>query len=142
MASVRDLVTVNLVAQYVGETVRSGRRGGGSVVVNLCFDPQEPLEIVAVFDPYGDTAEWTLSRELLIEGMTAPAGHGDVAIHRAGVVVYLRLYSPDGVAVVTLPAGTVQRFISRTLRTVPRSREQALVDADVDAALTRILEES
>ncbi|MFI6513311.1 SsgA family sporulation/cell division regulator [Streptosporangium sp. NPDC050855] len=117
--------------------------------------PKTPLSAVLTYsssDPYAVallftqgrtvTAEYVFARDLLAEGLRAPAGQGDVLVapHEELGDIYL--------AITLTPASgypfllyavreLVVDFIDQTFRLVPHGREQV----DVDAAIATILGE-
>ncbi|MEU9980079.1 SsgA family sporulation/cell division regulator [Streptomyces sp. NPDC050856] len=70
---------------------------------------------------------WTFARELLVEGVFRPCGHGDVRVWpstRDGRgVVLMALSSPDGDALLEAPAEQVSAWLERTLRAVAPGAE-------------------
>ncbi|MFF0788126.1 SsgA family sporulation/cell division regulator [Streptomyces spiralis] len=70
---------------------------------------------------------WTFARELFVEGVFRPCGHGDVRVWpsksdgRSVVLVTLR--SPGGEALLEAPAAQVSAWLERTLRVVPPGNE-------------------
>ncbi|MFF7206199.1 SsgA family sporulation/cell division regulator [Streptomyces sp. NPDC008141] len=96
-----------------------------------------PQPIPAVFlyrsdDPYavriafgkrvGTQVEWVFARELLIEGLRCTAGAGDVRVYRQPAPpggeeadrVHISLSSPEGRAVLSMPAGDLETFLAAT----------------------------
>jgi hypothetical protein len=85
---------------------------------------------------------WVVGRELLLQGLTDPAGEGDVQLFpsvdedgRAAVVI--ELCSPDGRLVLQLRTSDLYRFLSRTLAVVPLGTEAIDLDDLVDALVGR-----
>ncbi|WP_407565158.1 SsgA family sporulation/cell division regulator [Streptomyces sp. 184] len=70
---------------------------------------------------------WSFARELLVEGVFRPCGHGDVRVwptkSGAGSVICLALTSSDGDALIEAPAAVVSTWLERTLRAVPPGAE-------------------
>lgn len=77
---------------------------------------------------------WTFARELLMEGVFRPAGHGDVRVwpSRAGArgMLCIALNSPDGHALLEAPTTAVTDWLDRTLRAVPPGTEQDALGLD------------
>ncbi|MEU7023439.1 SsgA family sporulation/cell division regulator [Streptomyces sp. NPDC046203] len=71
--------------------------------------------------------DWTFARELLVEGVFRPCGHGDVRIWPTKVdgrnVILMALSSPDGDALLEAPSAQVSAWLERTLRAVPPGTE-------------------
>ncbi|MFW6693481.1 SsgA family sporulation/cell division regulator [Streptomyces sp. MAR4 CNX-425] len=77
---------------------------------------------------------WSFARELLVEGVFRPCGHGDVRVwptkSSAGSVICLALTSSDGDALIEAPAAAVSGWLERTLRAVPPGSEPAQLGMD------------
>lgn len=77
---------------------------------------------------------WTFARELLVEGVFRPSGHGDVRVWPTKVagrsVVLMALSSPDGDALLEAPAAQVSAWLERTLRAVPPGSEAERLGID------------
>ncbi|MGX1546331.1 SsgA family sporulation/cell division regulator [Streptomyces adustus] len=70
---------------------------------------------------------WTFARELLVEGVFRPCGHGDVRVWPTKVegrgVVLIALSAPEGDALLEAPTAQVSAWLERTLRLVPPGTE-------------------
>ena len=77
---------------------------------------------------------WTFARELLVEGVFRPCGHGDVRIWPTKVddrsVICMALSSPDGDALLEAPSAAVPAWLERTLRVVPPGTESDQLGID------------
>ncbi|MES9519853.1 SsgA family sporulation/cell division regulator [Streptomyces capoamus] len=124
--------------------------------LRLILSPERSIPVPARLgyrsdDPYAvhiafhiDSAHpvtWTFARELLVEGVFRPCGHGDVRVWPTkadgrGVVV-MALGSPDGDALLEAPAAQLSAWLERTLRTVPRGAETGRLG--IDDALDHLL---
>ncbi|MGD6745184.1 SsgA family sporulation/cell division regulator [Streptomyces sp. BH106] len=84
---------------------------------------------------------WTFARELLVEGVFRPCGHGDVRVWPTKVegrsVVLVALSSPDGDALLEMPTAQVSAWLERTLRAVPPGTETEQLG--IDDALAELL---
>jgi hypothetical protein len=107
------------------------------VPATFAYDAGDPWAVRIVFPGgRGDTATpvcWVVARDLLLRGMTDPAGEGDVQVFpsidedgRAAVVI--ELCSPDGRLVLQLPTTELHQFLSRTLAVVPLGAESIDLD--------------
>ena len=123
--------------------------------LSLVVPGDEPLPVDAtleydVTDPYAvhlliaageGTVRWSFSRELLTEGVKAPAGEGDVRIipvgGRAERRVRVVLTSPDGAATLEAPLAEMVEFLTATYEAVPSGSESDLLD--VDALVAQLL---
>jgi hypothetical protein len=86
--------------------------------------------------------EWFMGRELLQAGLEDVAGIGDVCVHpgvdeHGRAVVHLELSSPDGAAVLMMPARELEQFLADSYRSVPAGAEIDFLD--IDAALVDLL---
>ncbi|RII19776.1 Sporulation and cell division protein [Streptomyces sp. YIM 130001] len=117
--------------------------------LNLVLSPERSIPVPARLlyradDPYAvhitfhigseQPVNWTFARELLVEGVFRPCGHGDVRIWPTKVdgrsVVLMALTSPDGDALLEAPAAIVSAWLERTLRVVPPGTEQDRLSLD------------
>ncbi|MGN6244197.1 MAG: SsgA family sporulation/cell division regulator [Motilibacteraceae bacterium] len=112
--------------------------------VRLHYRTDEPFSVRAEFLT-GDagSVEWVFARDLLSDGLTQPAGDGDVRVWPvagAGTpVVSIALTSPDGHARLEADATVISAFIERTAALVPPGTEPSYLDLDneLDALLRR-----
>ncbi|MGH3366129.1 MAG: SsgA family sporulation/cell division regulator [Nocardioidaceae bacterium] len=110
----------------------------------LGYDASDPFAVVAVFRADDIRIRWVLGRDLLAEGIFAPAGDGDVHVWpcldaRGRAVVILELSSPHGEALLQAASSDVNDFLQRTFELVPRGAED--VALDLDEALFRLLDD-
>ncbi len=113
------------------------------VRARLSYDAYDPYALTVAFHTGGastsDTVEWTFARELLMDGVTAPAGEGDVRVWptmTAGEgIVCLSLCSPSGKALFEVPAVDLVEFLAVTYTAVPPGSESEYVDVDGELAL-------
>jgi hypothetical protein len=111
---------------------RLGYRSDDPYAVHIAFhiDSEHPVT-------------WTFARELLVEGVFRPYGHGDVRVWPTKAdgrgVVLMALSSPDGDALLEAPIPQVSAWLERTLRVVPPGTEggQLGVDDALDQLLAR-----
>lgn len=113
-----------------------------SLRVDLEYDSSDPYAVRAVFHTgQGSGVSWVFARELLATGMYAPTGEGDVRVwpspKEAEHSVLVALRSPDGEALLRMPASTLVAFLGRTYSLVPEGHESRWLD--VDAAVGRLL---
>lgn len=101
----------------------------------LTYRPTDPYAVHISFH-IGSAApvRWSFARELLVEGVFRPCGHGDVRIWPtkcgAGSVICLALTSSDGDALIEAPAAAVSTWLERTLRAVPPGSETTQLGLD------------
>lgn len=126
------------------------------IELNLVLSPERSIPVPARMtyrtdDPYAvhitfhvgsqTPVDWTFSRELLVEGVFRPCGHGDVRVWPTKVngrgVVCMALSSPDGEALLEAPASAVSAWLERTLRVLaPGSEHERLA---IDEGLGELL---
>lgn len=109
--------------------------GGRTVDLPTTFgyDPADPWAVWITFRGPRDAVRWAVGRDLLLQGLTDPAGEGDIQLWpsidelgRAAVVMELR--SPDGCLVTQLHTHDLYRFLTRTLAIVPAGSETIDLD--------------
>ncbi|MFF8902531.1 SsgA family sporulation/cell division regulator [Streptomyces lydicus] len=98
------------------------------VLATLHYSPDTPHCVEVTFALGGDHAPvtWNLGRELLRDGLSGPAGIGDVQIGPTDLpsrTLRLRLHSPHGTAEFSLPGQALGDFLRRTAKVVPYGRE-------------------
>ncbi|MFJ6939464.1 SsgA family sporulation/cell division regulator [Streptomyces sp. NPDC101132] len=112
------------------------------VPARLTYRADDPYAVHITFH-VGSSApvNWTFARELLVEGVFRPCGHGDVRIWPTKVdahsVICVALSSPDGDALLEAPATSVSAWLERTLRAVPPGTESERLG--LDDALAELL---
>ena len=114
------------------------------VTLNGCATPVFSRWSYAAHDPYavalsfraqhGEWIEWVFARDLLITGLSEPAGLGDVRVRPdlsfEEDMFVIELESPDGYAVVETRRREVVSFLEATAGLVPVGAESARVDVD------------
>ncbi|MEV0175713.1 SsgA family sporulation/cell division regulator [Streptomyces sp. NPDC050803] len=100
-------------AQIVTDTDVQVQEDRGAVPVVLRYDPERDPRAVRVGLP--GPHEWTFSRDLLEQGLRAPAGSGDVRVWPCGrVQAVVEFHSAQGVSVVQFESKALLRFLRRT----------------------------
>jgi hypothetical protein len=110
------------------------------VTADMRYDITDPYAVHVGFRTGGDeVVEWTFARQLLTEGVTQPAGEGDVrvwpTVEGDSQLVCLALSSPSGQALFELPLTGLVEFLSRTYASIPTGTESDFVDLDTELAL-------
>jgi hypothetical protein len=105
------------------------------VPARLAYRTDDPYAVHITFHVGSDhPVDWTFARELLVEGVFRPCGHGDVRIWPTKVdgrnVVMMALSSPDGDALLEAPTAQVSAWLERTLRAVPPGTESEQLGID------------
>jgi hypothetical protein len=112
------------------------------VPARLLYRADDPFAVHVAFHVGSDApVNWTFARELLIDGVFRPSGHGDVRIWPAKVegrnVVCLALSSPDGNALVEAPSAPLNSWLDHTLLLVPPGTESER--SGLEEALSELL---
>ncbi|MGC0382930.1 SsgA family sporulation/cell division regulator [Streptomyces sp. SAI-129] len=108
---------------------------GIPVPARLGYHTDDPYAVHITFHiDSGRPVHWTFARDLLVEGVFRPSGHGDVRVWPSKAegrsVVLIALSSPDGDALLEAPTPQVSAWLERTLRTVPPGTEGAWLGID------------
>ncbi|MFJ4788979.1 SsgA family sporulation/cell division regulator [Streptomyces sp. NPDC088794] len=112
------------------------------VPARLGYRTDDPYAVHVTFHINSEhPVHWTFSRELLVEGVFRPCGHGDVRVwptkSEGRSVVLMALSSPDGDALLEAPSAQVSAWLERTLRVVPPGTEGEQLG--IDDALDQLL---
>lgn len=118
------------------------------IPVELRYETCDPYAVRLTFHLPGDApVTWAFGRELLVDGVGAPCGEGDVRIAPvdSGSLseVLIRLQVGSDRALFRSSTAPLVAFLDRTDKLVPLGQEGALADFDahLDEALDRILAE-
>ena len=109
------------------------------VRASMTYDAADPYAVrIAFHTGTGDAVQWTFARQLLTDGVTSPAGQGDVrtwpATSERGPVVCLSLTSPSGSALFEVPVPELVEFLTMTYAAVPTGTEGDHVDVETELA--------
>ncbi|MEV7386602.1 MULTISPECIES: SsgA family sporulation/cell division regulator [unclassified Streptomyces] len=112
------------------------------VPARLAYRSDDPYAVHVSFHINSDfPVHWTFARDLLVEGVFRPSGHGDVRVwptkSEGRSVVLMALSSPDGDALLQAPTAQVSAWLERTLRVVPPGSEGRRLG--IDDALDQLL---
>jgi len=126
------------VAAEVGLRLVVPEHGGVPLTAGLCYRGDDPYAIRMSFHVgMDDPVEWLFARELLIAGLRAPAGDGDVRVWPAPArdqdmldVLNISLSSPFGHAHFEAPLAALSEFLVRTFEVVPTGRECDFIDIE------------
>ncbi|MEV6793808.1 SsgA family sporulation/cell division regulator [Streptomyces sp. NPDC051320] len=139
----RELVQAEVMMSFLVSEELSFR-----IPVELCYDVTDPYAIRMTFHLPGDApVTWTFSRELLLDGINAPTGEGDVHVspsEPAGLSdTHIRLQVGADRALFRAGSAPLVAFLDRTDKLVPLGQEHTLrhFDGSLDDALGRILAE-
>ncbi|MEU3659421.1 SsgA family sporulation/cell division regulator [Streptomyces sp. NPDC032940] len=92
---------------------------GGAIPVVLRYDPDhDPRSVCVALPGRGRSSaprEWRFARDLLEQGMRAPAGSGEVRVWPCGrVQAVVEFHSAQGCSVVQFETKALFRFLRRT----------------------------
>ena len=107
------------------------------VVTRWTYCADDPYAVTLEIQTRGDRCvDWVLARELLVAGLSAPAGIGDVRVRPARMgqwdVTLVEIRSPDGHAVLEVDRDLLRQFVDATIEVVPLGDESAAVDMDAE----------
>jgi hypothetical protein len=105
------------------------------VPTTMRYRAEDPYAVTLVFHSGGGDVEWIVSRTLVLQGLAAPAGDGDVKVYPsvsedARAVAILDFSSPDGRLIAQADSLQVQSFLARTFAIVPVGTESNHLDMD------------
>lgn len=105
------------------------------VVTRWTFSSDDPFAVTLVIQTRGDQCvDWVLARDLLVSGLTGPAGIGDVRVRPARLaewdVALVELRSPEGRALLEVDRELLQQFVDATVEAIPLGHEGDFIDMD------------
>lgn len=113
--------------------------GSSTVEAKLRYHSGDPYAVTIIFLVGLKEVSWTFGRDLLLDGLRGPAGHGDVRLRplldsHGHAVVMIELHSPGGAALVQAPARDLHRFVGRMTTLVGLGSEAKHLDLDAEVA--------
>jgi len=125
-----------------GETVAHDmfallHQSAAPVVTRWTYSADDPFAVTLVIQTRGDQCvDWVLARDLLVAGLTGPAGIGDVRVRPARMddwdVALVEIRSPDGRALLEVDRDLLQQFVDATIEVVPLGSEATVIDMDAE----------
>jgi hypothetical protein len=137
-----DGFTLDTTADALVGTPGAGMRPLTGMRVNIGYRAADPFAVTLdIANPAGWTS-WTLDRDLLADGMTTPAGLGDILITPTGTDtttgfggrILIELSSPNGYAALTFSRAVLDHVLDQIEDLVPAGTEWDRID--FDTALT------
>lgn len=131
--------------EFSAQVIGPQRQILASITVALEWTELDPYAVTATFTQDNAPVPWVFARALMRGGMSSlkAVGLGDVAFCRqvpsVGGNLEVRLDSPEGVAVVQLPADEVTAFLRETMEACPFGSESAIIEGTLDAELKELL---
>jgi hypothetical protein len=109
------------------------------VVTRWTYSPYDPFAVsLAVRTRHDRWVEWLVGRELVVAGLDAPAGEGDVRMRPLSVqgydIVEIEISSNDGRAVLEVDRALLRTFVASTLEVVALGAEADRMDLDGEIA--------
>ncbi|ANZ34860.1 hypothetical protein BBK82_00960 [Lentzea guizhouensis] len=108
---------------------------GAPVDTEMVYSADDPFAVTMHFHAGGAVSTWIMGRDLLWDGLSRPAGKGDVRVRPSGRAVVLELVSDRHVTVFRVPASTLRKFLDASHRLVSPGTEHF----DADAFLSTVL---
>ncbi|MGC7098610.1 SsgA family sporulation/cell division regulator [Amycolatopsis lurida] len=110
--------------------LRTFAAGPAPLPAELSYDTSDPYAVAVNFHTGRGTVQWMCARDLLADGLLAPAGLGDLRISPATdpEFVVFELITPDGEAVMEAPSAEIAAFLDRTYEKIPAGSEHQWFD--------------
>ena len=107
------------------------------VVTRWTYSTDDPFAVTIEIQTRGNRfVDWVLARDLLITGLSTPAGIGDVRVRPANMgeweVVLVEICSPDGHAVLEVDRELLRQFVQATIDVIPLGSEGMAFDIDAE----------
>jgi Streptomyces sporulation and cell division protein, SsgA len=107
------------------------------VVTRWTYCSDDPFAVTIEIQTRGNRfVDWTLARDLLVEGLEGPAGIGDVRVRPASMggwdVTLIEICSPDGHAVLEVDRDLLRHFVQATVDLIPLGSEGMAFDIDAE----------
>lgn len=107
------------------------------VVTRWTYCADDPFAVtLAIYTRGNQCVDWVLARDLLVAGLTGPAGLGDVRVRPARMaewnVVLIEIRSPDGRAMLEVDRDLLQQFVDATVEAIPLGSESTVIDMDAE----------
>jgi hypothetical protein len=110
------------------------------VETELSYDAADPYAVALTLNlASAEPVCWLVARDILRQGLSGPAGEGDVGVWPSGTsedrpTVCVALSSPDGDALLVCDAAELVEFLDRTEDVVAVGEETSFLDIDALAA--------
>ncbi|MGH3670918.1 MAG: SsgA family sporulation/cell division regulator [Pseudonocardiaceae bacterium] len=107
------------------------------VVTRWTYCTDDPYAVTIEIQTRGNRfVDWVLARDLLITGLSTPAGIGDVRVRPANMgeweVALVEIRSPDGHAVLEVDRELLRQFVQATIDVIPLGSEGMAFDIDAE----------
>jgi Streptomyces sporulation and cell division protein, SsgA len=106
------------------------------MVIEVAWRRCDPWAIELTFPGRDGDVVWLIGRDLLLAGLLAPAGHGDVRVFPSGPDerAALHLSSPNGQLFIELEEFELEDFLNDTYTAVPAGEELLWIPLDQELA--------
>ncbi|HYH30350.1 MAG TPA: SsgA family sporulation/cell division regulator [Pseudonocardia sp.] len=109
------------------------------VVTRWSYSAADPFAVMlSVRTRHDRWVEWLVGRELVVDGLSGPAGEGDVRMQPRSVqgydIVEIEIRSHDGRAVLEVDRDLLRHFVNATLDLVALGDEATRIDLDEEIA--------
>ncbi|NMI01846.1 SsgA family sporulation/cell division regulator [Pseudonocardia acidicola] len=109
------------------------------VVTRWTYSATDPFAVtLAVRTRHDRWVEWLVARDLVVEGLSGPAGYGDIRMSPQVVqgydIVEIEIRSTDGRAVLEVDRDLLQHFIDSSIELVALGDEISRMDLDEEIA--------
>ena len=107
------------------------------VVTRWTYTADDPFAVTLGVRTRGDRfVEWLLARDLVIDSLQGPAGHGDVRMSPQRVqdydIVEIEIRSSDGRAILEVDRDQLLEFLDSATALVPVGAESGHMDIDAE----------
>lgn len=107
------------------------------VVTRWTYCTEDPFAVTIEIQTRGNRfVDWVLARDLLVTGLSTPAGIGDVRVRPANMgeweVALVEIRSPDGHAVLEVDRELLRQFVQATIDVIPLGSEGMAFDIDAE----------
>lgn len=122
----------------IASTMMTFQPGEVTIAVDteLRYLTRDPFAVRVIFTlPGNPPVEWVFARDLLVTGLHAPSGVGDVQVFPAREGLRIDLASPAGAAELLADLDEVASFVAETMRLVPLGAESDYLDLDLEVGM-------
>jgi hypothetical protein len=103
------------------------------------YRADDPFAVMmSISRPTGRWIDWLLSRDLLIAGLAAPSGIGDVRVapftDEEFDVIEVRIGDDEGFASLEFDRDLIERFLEASFEIVPVGAESGVIDVEAEIA--------
>ncbi|MGI8592491.1 MAG: SsgA family sporulation/cell division regulator [Nakamurella sp.] len=109
-----------------------------TVQASFHYAAQEPFAVrLALSLDDAPAVQWVFARDLIVQGVRVPSGHGDIQFYPTSEGVVIELHSPDGDAHLLADEAMLTEFADAMEALVPSGRESDF--CSMEQELTELL---